>query len=79
MCASLKSLQTARNEGHYSINTGGEDMETHIQSNGLLLLNDFERTRQKQNSRDMAHLAEGVCGICPICDPLHCLLVVMLN
>jgi hypothetical protein len=54
-------------------------METHIQSNGLLLLNDFEGTRQKQNSRDMAHLAEGVCGICPICDPLRCLLVVMLN
>jgi len=46
---------------------------------GVKVLNDFEGTRQKQNSRDMAHLAEGVCGICPICDPLHCLLVVMLN
>jgi Ni,Fe-hydrogenase I large subunit len=54
-------------------------MENHIQSNGLPILKDFERTRQKQNPWDMAHLTEGICGICPICDPLHCLLVVMLN
>jgi Ni,Fe-hydrogenase I large subunit len=64
-------------EGHHRINNrvSGEDMETYTQSNGLLL-RDFEKTSQKQNSRDTI---KGICGICPICDPLHCLLVILLN
>jgi Ni,Fe-hydrogenase I large subunit len=80
MGASLKSLQIDKFEGHSSINTGvnGEDVDTQMRSNGLLL-KDFDKISQKQNSKDTSNLIAGICGICQICDPLHCLLVVMLN
>ena len=80
MWASLKSLQIEKFEGHYRINTGmsGEDIDKQIKINGLLS-NDFEKTSQKQNSRATSNLVEGICGICQSCDPLHCLLVELLN
>jgi Ni,Fe-hydrogenase I large subunit len=80
MWASLKSLQIEKFEGHYRINTGisGEDIDKRIRSNDLLL-KDFEKTIQKENSRATSNLVEGICGICQSCDPLHCLLVELLN
>jgi Ni,Fe-hydrogenase I large subunit len=80
MWASLKSLQIEKFEGHYRIKTrvSGEYIGKQIRSNGLLL-KDFEKTSQKQNSSDTSNLVEGICGICHTCDPLHCLLVEMLN
>jgi hypothetical protein len=54
-------------------------METHVKSIEMLLLKDFGITRQKPKSWDVANLTRGICGICPICDPLHCILVELIN
>jgi Ni,Fe-hydrogenase I large subunit len=80
MWASLKSLQIEKFDGHYRINTGisGGDIDKQIRNNGLLS-KDFEKTGQKQNLRATSNLVEGICGICQTCDPLHCLLVELLN
>lgn len=80
MWASLKNFKIARIEGHQRISTerNVKDLDTQELSNSLLL-SDLEKTNQRQDARDAALLIERTCGICPICDPLHCLLVILFD
>lgn len=57
-----------RIEGHYRVNTevNGDGVITDAQSNGLQLRG-FERLLQKHDPRDVALLAQRICGVCPVC------------
>lgn len=69
----------SRIKKYFMLNTedNGKDVINETQ-NSSFFGRGFEPVLHEQDPKVAALLTEGVCGICPVCHPLYCLLVIVL-